>query len=284
MKHLVGLLATVIIISVLAYVGLQLLHIQVGTLLDWFVGVVSMVWLLVIVTVPWDSHFRAKEVLNDAKISKRKDILVVEESLIEVEKIAKRSLIVAITLHIVSSAVLVAIAFFGVSVVGYYAAGAAILLTFFRPSVRYYEYIQNHLRNIQEEFRYPREDLYELLSRVAQLEHTVIEAVGTKEETNSWRIQTNKKLEDIDKQIEKIYKTIKQLEESSKKELNESHTKLYDHAEKILAEHKNDVAKLNAFIEQVRNENKITSDKLSSDGKLLESVREIANFVRELKS
>ena len=157
---------------------------------DWIIGLLSLIWLLFIVTVPWNAYFKAKEILDEAAISKRKDILVIDESLDYVKKVAKISLTISISLHIISALVLYYIAYSGVSVTGYYAAILTILFTFLRPSVRFYEYLQRKLNAIKQEFRYPREDINTLLEDISQIKQDmeyILSELSTKEGDVSWR-------------------------------------------------------------------------------------------------
>ncbi len=64
----------IVVLVLTAFGLLQWLHIPAGSFLDWVIGGASFWWLLVIVTVPWNVHFQAKEVLAEAaqSIEKRK--------------------------------------------------------------------------------------------------------------------------------------------------------------------------------------------------------------------
>lgn len=66
------------ILSVLVFGGLQGLHIPAGSFLDWVVGIASFAWLLVIVTVPWNIYFEAKEAYSDANLSAERGIRIDE--------------------------------------------------------------------------------------------------------------------------------------------------------------------------------------------------------------
>jgi hypothetical protein len=56
-------IAGIVVVVLTAFGLLQWLHIPAGNFLDWVIGGASFWWLLVIVTVPWNVHFQAKEVL-----------------------------------------------------------------------------------------------------------------------------------------------------------------------------------------------------------------------------
>ncbi|MEM6725249.1 MAG: hypothetical protein AAF598_14510 [Bacteroidota bacterium] len=138
--------------------------------LDWVIGVTLFWWLLLITTVPWNLHFKAKEVISDGKDSKEANMEVREKDMAYARKISRTYLIVAIFLHLFSFVGFYYLAESGVSVVGYYGAGAALLLTALRPAVRLYEYINYRLRQMKQRIHYPREDVLLLTDKVYNLE------------------------------------------------------------------------------------------------------------------
>lgn len=271
MEKVFSTLAGLIFISLILYFGLSFFSFSIGSPMDWFVGVSTLSWLIIVVTVPWDAHFRAREVLNDAKISKRKDILVIEESLQYVERVAKRSLIIAIILHIVSAVGLYLVAALEISSVGYVGAVAAILLTFLRPAVNYYEYLQGHLANIRQEFRYPREDVQELLAKVTAMEDKMNEldhllSLDNEHKNVSWR-------QEVEKAHQKFVENIEDL----KKKMKENEVKAESQVRKV-------DEKLEGKIEKVKQDSLVSVEKLTTDSKILDSVREIASFIKQIKS
>jgi hypothetical protein len=124
----------IMILVLLAFSVLQWFHIPTGNFLDWVIGGASFWWLLVIVTVPWNVHFQAKEVLAEGAQSTEKGIPVDEKQLEYVKVLARRSLFVALALHLFSAVGLYTLAATGISAVGYISSGAALLLTGLRPA------------------------------------------------------------------------------------------------------------------------------------------------------
>ena len=55
------------ILLLLIFAILQWLDIPAGSFIDWVIAIATFEWLLLIVTVPWNIHFEAKEVLADRK-------------------------------------------------------------------------------------------------------------------------------------------------------------------------------------------------------------------------
>jgi hypothetical protein len=166
-------IAGIVVVVLTAFGLLQWLHIPAGNFLDWVIGGASFWWLLVIVTVPWNVHFQAKEVLAEAAQSTEKGIPVDEKQVKYVTLLAKRSLWVAIALHFFSAVGLYTLAVTGISTVGYISSGAALLLTILRPAIRAYEYLYARLAMIRQEWKYPREDIVELRDRFSILEQKI---------------------------------------------------------------------------------------------------------------
>ncbi len=179
------------IVVLIIFIVLQGLRIPTGHFIDWLVGIASFWWLMIIVTVPWNIHFEARAVLNDAAQSTEAGIPIKPEKVAQVTKIAKRSLWLAVGLHLVSAVGLYTLALLNISTVGYIGSGGALLLTILRPSIRGYEYLTELLSQIRQEFKYPREDVIALRLRVDQLK-TKIESLENQlnpQEADSWAAQ-----------------------------------------------------------------------------------------------
>lgn len=171
--HFVGFSSGLVIILLIAFAVMTWLDIPTGHFLDWVIAIASFFWLIAITTIPWNIHFQARQVVIDSEVSVKKGIRVDEKQVAYVKVIRERALYVAILLHVVSAAVLYGLAAMGVSVVGYVASGAALLLTGLRPAMRAYEFIVAQLTAIQREFKYPREDMLTLKADVDQLKNRV---------------------------------------------------------------------------------------------------------------
>ena len=87
MKNVSQFISTVFILLLIGYGVIHFFEIEITNLVDWIVGLSTFVWLVAIVVIPWNAHFRAKEVLYDAEISQRKNINIIDESLRYVEKV-----------------------------------------------------------------------------------------------------------------------------------------------------------------------------------------------------
>jgi hypothetical protein len=187
-RGLAGFAVVLVLLALLVFGILQWLQIPAGNFIDWIIGIAVFWWLLLIVTVPWNVHFRAKEVMADARRSREKNIPVDDNQVQYVATIARRSLWVAIALHVSSTIVLYLLAAFGISAIGYIGSIAALLLTALRPAARAYQYLAMRLASIGKEFKYPREDMLELRGRVERLEaiSKQLEAKLNPENPDSW--------------------------------------------------------------------------------------------------
>ncbi|MBD2165236.1 hypothetical protein H6G04_12600 [Calothrix membranacea FACHB-236] len=243
-----------ILVIVLGTFGiLQWLHIPAGSFLDWVIGGASFWWLLVIVTVPWNVHFQAKEVLAEGAQSKEKGIPVDEKQLKYVKILAKRSLWVAIALHIISTIGLYTLAATGISAVGYISSGAALLLTVLRPAIRAYEYLYTRLRMIRQEWQYPREDIMELRDRFSILEEKVKSLEDRLDPENSYSIPATQQRfsEETRRDLARIAANLEELRATNQTE-----------HERLAREARNAIAQL------------------STDGQFLDHVREIIRFFK----
>ncbi len=211
---------SVIFIALIAFAVLQWLDIPVGSFVDWLFGIGVFAWLATLVTVPWNIMFEALEVLNESKDSDNKNIRFDRNKLPYVRRLYKVSLISALGLHLASAAGLYWLASAGISAVGYYGAGAAFLLMFFRPAVRAYDYISRQLSAIRQEILYPREDMYQLKSTLeetrAHVDRLADMLDGKKKD--SWLFNTELRLDALKNQAEESAKLIRQLETKNREE------------------------------------------------------------------
>jgi hypothetical protein len=246
-------IAGIVVVVLTAFGLLQWLHIPAGNFLDWVIGGASFWWLLVIVTVPWNVHFQAKEVLVEAAQSKEKGIPVDEKQVKYVTVLAKRSLWVAIALHLFSAVGLYTLAATGISTVGYISSGAALLLTILRPAIRAYEYLYARLTMIRQEWKYPREDIVELRDRFSILEQKIqsFEEQLNPEQSYSLPATQQRFAEETRKDLARIAANLEELRATNQTE----HERLAREARTAIAQ-------------------------LSTDGQFLDHVREIIRFFK----
>lgn len=241
------------LLSLLGFAGLQWLDVPVGSFVDWIIGGASFWWLLVIVTVPWNVYFQAKAVLAEGACSIEKDISVDARQLNYAQVLAKRSLVVAIALHVLSAIGLYTLSATGLSTVGYISSGAALLLTGLRPAIGAYQYFSTRLAMIRQEFLYPREDMAELRGRVMILETSIkqLEEQLNPELSYSWAATQQRSWDDTRKELARLAATQAELRATNQTE----HDRLAREARQAIAQ-------------------------LTTDGQFLDHVREIIRFFK----
>lgn len=237
----------------LVFAVLQWFHVPAGSFLDWVIGGASFWWLGVIVTFPWNIHFQAKAVLAEMTQSKGKGIEVTAERQTYVEKMAQRSLMVAIALHLVSALGLYSLAVVGITKLGYLSSGAALLLTGLRPAVEAYGYWLTRLRAIRQEITYPREDIVTVRAQLKRIESQLkqVEHQLDPEREDSWPAQ------------------YQEFAQNTRRQMAEQLTAL----EKLRADNKSDHDRLSREAQQAVSQ-------LSSDSQFLDHVREIIRFFK----
>lgn len=248
-----------LVVLVLGTFGLlQWLDVSAGTFLDWVIGGATFWWLMVIVTVPWNIYFQAKQVLAEAEQSQEKSqdksIPIDQKKLNYVQTLAQRSLPLAILLHILSAIALYTLAITGISAVGYVGSGAALLLTVLRPAIRAYEYILVRLGMVRQEFLYPREDVWELRGRVDSLEANInaIQQEFNLENPQALAVKQNRNFEAIRHDLTQLAAAMESLKSTNQ------------------AQH-----------EQLAKESQNAIAQITEDGEFLNHVREIIRFFKK---
>lgn len=249
-----GFGAVIGIFLLLVFAILQWLHVSAGSFIDWVIAIAIFEWLLLIVTVPWNIHFEAKEVLAQGAESTKKNIAVNSEQLKYVTVLASRSLWVAIALHLGSAIALYTLAATGISAVGYLSSGAALLLTVLRPAIRGYQYLAQRLTAIRSQFLHPGEDIVELRNRFAELEFTVRNLVAqlNSDDETSWAAIQQRQQRVTRVELTNLAASVEHLRSTNQAE----HTQLARDAESAIAQ-------------------------LTDDGQFLNHVREIIRFFKE---
>ncbi len=143
------------------------------TLITWGAGGAALLWLVVLVTLPWNLHFRAREVLAEMRRSQDAGIPVPDAQLAFAEKVKRWTLLASLGVHLVSAAVALAIAVFAGQDLGYPFAGFYLLSCLVRPASAAIQQLRRRLEHIAEDTRYPRDDVMKLRAQVESHEHAV---------------------------------------------------------------------------------------------------------------
>lgn len=173
MNYLAGFLWTLFVLA-LAGLAIWLLKlndviaasIAAGHLLDWIMGGLCLIWLGILLKVPWDLYFQAQAVTFELQRSQERGIVVVPGREQYIRLVRLRLGWIAVTAHVASAALIAAVTYCTGGAVGYYFAVFYLIATLFRPAVAGYAYLSNKLRTIAEEVRYPREDIVTMRDRL----------------------------------------------------------------------------------------------------------------------
>ncbi|WP_434687760.1 hypothetical protein [Pseudanabaena minima] len=246
MGNFIGWLGALLLIFLAGFGLTQWLNLPFGNFIDWGIGASIFVWLIIIVTVPWNVYFQSKAVLNQATISKEKGINVDDNQLPYVKSLAQKSLGLALGLHVISAIALYALASSGIGTVGYVGAIAALLLTILRPAISAYEYISQRLRSISQQIDYPREDVMELRQRFANLEESVrqINEQLSSENPYSWVAKYAQFSEETRKDLSRLGANLEDLRATNDRD----HERLVRESRQAIAQLSND----SQFLEHVR--------------------------------
>lgn len=176
-SSLVGTLLGVAALAVLArFLGLGDFirdTIASGHLLDWVMGALCLVWLLVLLKAPWDLYFEASAVAFEQERSREAGTPLRPGRSEYVQALRRRLGLFAVGAHLGSAALIAALSFgLGGRQVGYWFAAFFLVATLFRPLIAGYVYLMRKLRAVGQESRYPREDVAELRARVSAAEQT----------------------------------------------------------------------------------------------------------------
>jgi hypothetical protein len=137
-----------------------------GHLLDWVMGALCLVWLIVILKAPWDLYFQAHAVAFEQQRSRERGVPITAGREAYVRTLQRRLGWLAVGAHVISALLVAAVAYFAESIVGYYFAVFYLVSTGFRPAVAGYVYLARKLHAIGTETRYPREDVVELREKL----------------------------------------------------------------------------------------------------------------------
>ena len=139
------------------------------TLLNVGLGAVSLYWLLIITTVPWNLYFRARRVRHEIGISRERGIAVPAAREDEVRRWERRLLGLALGGHAVTAMVVAGVTYASGHVLGYYFAAFYLLSCAIRPVAAYLGYVRARIASLLRETTHPRDDVAELSTRLATL-------------------------------------------------------------------------------------------------------------------
>ena len=198
---LVGLALLTVAARILGLEDLIRDSIAHGHLLDWVMGGLCTVWLLVILKAPWDLYFEAHRVAFEQQRSDERGIAVTNERRHYVHTVRRRLAVFAVAAHLLSALLIAVVAWATKGQVGYYFAIFFVASTLFRPMIAGYVYLWSRLRVIGEETKYPREDVEAMRYRLLDAENGLKNLRETNEEQQKALVAAQ---ENIDRQLQEL--------------------------------------------------------------------------------
>lgn len=198
MKHFVSFMWAVALLAIGAALGLSgwlgsLVQTSLQThLLDWVMGGLCLIWLLIILIVPWDLYFQAQEAFFEIQRARELNIATPAGRSEYVHVLRGRLLWLALAAHLLSAGLVAALAFWTHGRIGYYFAVFYLVSTIFRPAIAGYVYLSRKLKAIRQEAHYPREDVVELRERLRIQE----------QDTLNLKLQTEQQSEGLKQEME----------------------------------------------------------------------------------
>jgi len=147
--------------------------VDLSQLLSVVAGAGALGWLIVLVSVPWNLYFGARQVLAGIEASRRRDIHVEPGDEAEARRIQRRMLGFALGGHVVTALGAGLIGYLAKETAGYYFMGFYLLSAAIRPAVAYFSHLRKRIGELTRETTYPRDDVVTLRSSVDDLTATV---------------------------------------------------------------------------------------------------------------
>lgn len=147
--------------------------VPLATLVSIAAALAALMWMVVLVTLPWNLYFDARQVVAENAVSRARGITVPPAQDVEARHIARRMLWFALGGHIGTAAVTAAFASVSGALTGYYLAGFYLLSTAVRPAAAYVAHLRARITALKRESTYPRDDVASLILTMNSLTNAV---------------------------------------------------------------------------------------------------------------
>ena len=176
-----------VVLVVAAVVAALLAGVAVGTVINAGMVVLVLVWLGVVLVVPWNVHLHAARVLEQMAESRARGLVVPDEQAFEAAAMKRRMLRVSVGLHVFSAAGLAVGAWVASWPQGWVFCALYLLATAVRPALAWFIHLRQRLTTLEQRVRFPRNDVLAVMTEMQQLkdrvEHLRGEQVRTYKET-----------------------------------------------------------------------------------------------------
>lgn len=244
-----GLVLINIVLILCGMLGYYLKWFSFYTLATVIVSVFGFMSLLLVLKLPWDLYFEAKDLIYNQQQSLQNEIFVSEEDLEYALKAKSRLLLLCLTLHVVCALAAAFISYQSQSQVGYYFTLVFLASTSFRPLLAYFQKERQRLFNLKNQCLIPREDSLQLKTQLNNIENELANLQSSYQHENIQTKQTEIELRDT---IETLQKEQKSLQVTNNKQY-----------------------------ERVLNEFTKSIEKLTEDQELLRGIRAMVKLLKE---
>ncbi|WP_432889032.1 hypothetical protein ACQPYH_09230 [Kribbella sp. CA-245084] len=165
----IWVLGGALVVTVVAVVLVVIAGVSLQEILSLFLAMVCLLWLVLLLIVPWNLSFQAHALIHEIRTSRARGIDVPDEREPEARRIAVRMRWFAIGAHLVSAGIVALITYVSGGAIGYYLAALYLVSTFFRPAGAYFAYLRDRMTSMLRDVKHPRDDLVETLRRLEAL-------------------------------------------------------------------------------------------------------------------
>jgi hypothetical protein len=163
------LAASLGLVSAAALLTAAGLHVRWESVATAALVIACLVWLLVVLTLPWNLHFKAKAVLFEMQRARERGLAERKDREEEARGVARRMLRISVLLHVASAALAAGGAWLSGAHWAYVFSGAYLFSGLFRPGVAWYVYLRTRLGIIGSEASFPPDDVKSLKAEVARV-------------------------------------------------------------------------------------------------------------------
>ncbi|WP_042371182.1 hypothetical protein [Streptacidiphilus neutrinimicus] len=141
-------------------------HASTSVLLGFGAGAVCLIWLAVLLTVPWNLYFQARTARREIAEGRAAGLDIAEGRERDAERIATRLLRSAIAAHLLSALVIGVVAAVSGQAVGYWFCAFYLVATVLRPAEAWLRHLRTRIGALREEATFPRDDIIALKARL----------------------------------------------------------------------------------------------------------------------
>jgi len=233
-----------VVVTVVTVLLVAFADVSFKDVLTLLLGALSLLWLLLLLTVPWNLYFQAQALIHEIRTSRARGIDVPPEREPEARRIATRMRWFAIGSHVVSAGVVALITYLSGGAVGYYFAGLFLLSTFFRPAGAYFGYLRARMTAMLRDVKYPRDDLVEVLTRLESLQ-TRVRALTVDSDEH------RRRLSELERELAAADTRSRERDQNLNDKID-AHGRAFEHSLTRLTDNQEVISGLKAFLRLVR--------------------------------